>query len=84
MVATVHPLVVRVLPMSRRMGSQVIVPYQGEPYDTTHLRPMGDLGQIILLEWKGRDKDSILSAVEHSNVVINLVGQEWETKNFDF
>uniref|UniRef100_A0A8C6CB02 NADH dehydrogenase [ubiquinone] 1 alpha subcomplex subunit 9, mitochondrial n=1 Tax=Monodon monoceros TaxID=40151 RepID=A0A8C6CB02_MONMO len=84
MAAAVLPRVVRALPMSRRMGSQVIVPYRGEPYDTMHLRPMGDLGQIIFLEWKGRDKDSILRAVEHSNVVINLVGREWETKNFDF
>ncbi|TKC47735.1 hypothetical protein EI555_016425, partial [Monodon monoceros] len=63
-----------------RMGSQVIVPYRCEPYDTMHLRPMGDLGQIIFLEWNGRDKDSIRRAVEHSNVVINLVGREWETK----
>ncbi|XP_059791127.1 NADH dehydrogenase [ubiquinone] 1 alpha subcomplex subunit 9, mitochondrial [Balaenoptera ricei] len=67
-----------------RMGSQVIVPYRCEPYDTMHLRPMGDLGQIIFMEWSGRDKDSIRRAVEHSNVVINLVGREWETKNFDF
>ncbi|XP_007935381.1 NADH dehydrogenase [ubiquinone] 1 alpha subcomplex subunit 9, mitochondrial [Orycteropus afer afer] len=67
-----------------RMGSQVIIPYRCDPYDTMHLRPMGDLGQIIFLEWNGRDKDSIRRAVEHSNVVINLVGREWETKNFDF
>jgi len=40
---------------------------------------MGDLGQIIFLEWDGRNKDSIRRAVKHSNVVINLVGREWET-----
>ncbi|KAG8509045.1 NADH dehydrogenase [ubiquinone] 1 alpha subcomplex subunit 9, mitochondrial, partial [Galemys pyrenaicus] len=67
-----------------RMGSQVIIPYRCEPYDVMHLRPMGDLGQIIFLEWDGRNKDSIRRAVEHSNVVINLVGREWETRNFDF
>uniref|UniRef100_A0A452UHL4 NADH dehydrogenase [ubiquinone] 1 alpha subcomplex subunit 9, mitochondrial n=1 Tax=Ursus maritimus TaxID=29073 RepID=A0A452UHL4_URSMA len=67
-----------------RMGSQMIVPYRCDPYDTMHLRPMGDLGQIIFLEWDGRNKDSIRRAVKHSNVVINLVGREWETKNFDF
>ncbi|KAK2504942.1 hypothetical protein MC885_011085 [Smutsia gigantea] len=32
-----------------RMGSQVIVPYRCDPYDIMHLRPMGDLGQIIFL-----------------------------------
>lgn len=67
-----------------RMGSQVIIPYRCDTYDTMHLRPMGDLGQIIFLEWNGRNKDSIRRAVEHSNVVINLVGRDWETKNFDF
>ncbi|XP_006891427.1 PREDICTED: NADH dehydrogenase [ubiquinone] 1 alpha subcomplex subunit 9, mitochondrial [Elephantulus edwardii] len=67
-----------------RMGSQVIIPYRCDTYDLMHLRPMGDLGQIIFLEWSGRDKDSIRRAVEHSNVVINLVGREWETKNFDY
>nr|XP_004610502.1 unnamed protein product [Sorex araneus] len=67
-----------------RMGSQVIIPYRCDTYDLMHLRPMGDLGQIIFLEWNGRDKDSIRRAVEQSNVVINLVGREWETRNFGF
>ncbi|XP_074859148.1 NADH dehydrogenase [ubiquinone] 1 alpha subcomplex subunit 9, mitochondrial [Carettochelys insculpta] len=67
-----------------RIGSQVIVPYRCEPYDVMHLRPMGDLGQILLLEWDSRDKNSTRRAVEHSNVVINLVGREWETRNFSF
>ena len=29
------------------MGSQVIVPYRGDDYDCRHLKPMGDLGQIM-------------------------------------
>ena len=32
-----------------RMGSQIIIPYRCERYDIMHLRPMGDLGQIIFL-----------------------------------
>ncbi|XP_036311611.1 NADH dehydrogenase [ubiquinone] 1 alpha subcomplex subunit 9, mitochondrial [Pipistrellus kuhlii] len=67
-----------------RMGSQVIVPYRCDTYDYMHLRPMGDLGQIIFLEWNARNKDSIRRAVGHSNVVINLIGRDWETTNFDF
>ncbi|XP_058138600.1 NADH dehydrogenase [ubiquinone] 1 alpha subcomplex subunit 9, mitochondrial [Dasypus novemcinctus] len=67
-----------------RMGSQVIIPYRCDTYDLMHLRPMGDLGQIIFLEWNARNKDSIRRAVEHSNVVINLVGRDWETKNFSY
>lgn len=45
---------------------------------------MGDLGQIIFMEWDARNKDSIKRALEHSNVVINLVGREWETRNYHF
>ncbi|XP_055465404.1 NADH dehydrogenase [ubiquinone] 1 alpha subcomplex subunit 9, mitochondrial [Psammomys obesus] len=67
-----------------RMGSQVIIPYRCDTYDIMHLRLMGDLGQLIFLEWDARDKDSIRKAVQHSNVVINLIGRDWETKNFDF
>lgn len=35
---------------------------------------------LCLQEWDCKDKDSIRRAVEHSNVVINLIGKEWETK----
>uniref|UniRef100_A0A4W3IGC7 NADH dehydrogenase [ubiquinone] 1 alpha subcomplex subunit 9, mitochondrial n=1 Tax=Callorhinchus milii TaxID=7868 RepID=A0A4W3IGC7_CALMI len=67
-----------------RIGSQIVIPYRCDPYDTMHLKPMGDLGQITLLHWDARDKDSIRRAVENSNVVINLVGREWETWNYKF
>ncbi|XP_003463318.1 NADH dehydrogenase [ubiquinone] 1 alpha subcomplex subunit 9, mitochondrial [Cavia porcellus] len=67
-----------------QMGSQVILPYRCDTYDIMHLRPMGDLGQLTFLEWDARDKDSIRRAVQYSNVVINLVGRDWETRNFDF
>ncbi|KFO20235.1 NADH dehydrogenase [ubiquinone] 1 alpha subcomplex subunit 9, mitochondrial [Fukomys damarensis] len=67
-----------------RMGSQVIIPYRCDTYDIMHLRPMGDLGQLIFLEWDARDRESIRRAVQHSNLVINLVGRDWETTNFDF
>ncbi len=32
-----------------RVGSQVVVPYRGDEADYRHLRPMGDLGQIVFL-----------------------------------
>ncbi|XP_059843461.1 NADH dehydrogenase [ubiquinone] 1 alpha subcomplex subunit 9, mitochondrial [Hypanus sabinus] len=67
-----------------RIGSQVVIPYRCDPYDVNHLRPMGDLGQLTFLEWDPRDKDSTRRAVGCSNVVINLVGREWETHNFRF
>uniref|UniRef100_A0A8C7YQW9 NADH dehydrogenase [ubiquinone] 1 alpha subcomplex subunit 9, mitochondrial n=1 Tax=Oryzias sinensis TaxID=183150 RepID=A0A8C7YQW9_9TELE len=67
-----------------RMGSQIIIPHRCDQYDLMYFRPMGDLGQIIFLEWDSKNKDSIKRALEHSNVVINLVGREWETRNFSF
>uniref|UniRef100_A0A8C9T0A4 NADH dehydrogenase [ubiquinone] 1 alpha subcomplex subunit 9, mitochondrial n=1 Tax=Scleropages formosus TaxID=113540 RepID=A0A8C9T0A4_SCLFO len=67
-----------------RVGSQIVIPHRCDQYDTMHLRPMADLGQIIFMEWDARDKDSIKQAIAHSNVVINLVGREWETRNYPF
>uniref|UniRef100_A0A3Q2WZI8 NADH dehydrogenase [ubiquinone] 1 alpha subcomplex subunit 9, mitochondrial n=1 Tax=Haplochromis burtoni TaxID=8153 RepID=A0A3Q2WZI8_HAPBU len=67
-----------------RIGSQIIIPHRCDQYDLMHFRPMGDLGQILFLEWDARNKDSIKQAMENSNVVINLVGREWETRNFRF
>ncbi|KAJ8002752.1 hypothetical protein DPEC_G00162210 [Dallia pectoralis] len=67
-----------------RMGSQIVIPHRCDQYDLMYLRPMGDLGQIIFMEWDARNKDSIRDALAHSNVVINLVGREWETRNFPF
>ncbi|XP_034032943.1 NADH dehydrogenase [ubiquinone] 1 alpha subcomplex subunit 9, mitochondrial [Thalassophryne amazonica] len=67
-----------------RIGSQVVIPYQCDQYNIMHLKPMGDLGQLIFMEWDPKDKDLIQKAVEHSNVVINLVGREWETSNSRF
>ncbi|XP_037110776.1 NADH dehydrogenase [ubiquinone] 1 alpha subcomplex subunit 9, mitochondrial isoform X1 [Syngnathus acus] len=67
-----------------RIGSQIIVPHRCDQYDTMYFKPMGDLGQIIFMEWDAKNKDSIKRALEHSNVVINLVSKEWETRNFPF
>ncbi|CAL8291736.1 unnamed protein product [Boreogadus saida] len=67
-----------------RMGSQIVVPHRCDQYDLMYLRPMGDLGQIIFMEWDARNKDSIKQALQHSNVVVNLVGREWETSNYGF
>ncbi|XP_068595058.1 NADH dehydrogenase [ubiquinone] 1 alpha subcomplex subunit 9, mitochondrial [Brachionichthys hirsutus] len=67
-----------------RIGSQIIIPHRNDQYDIMYLKPMGDLGQIMFMEWDARNKDSIKRALEHSNVVINLVGSEWETRNYRF
>uniref|UniRef100_A0A3P8W5C7 NADH dehydrogenase [ubiquinone] 1 alpha subcomplex subunit 9, mitochondrial n=1 Tax=Cynoglossus semilaevis TaxID=244447 RepID=A0A3P8W5C7_CYNSE len=66
-----------------RIGSQVVVPYRCDPYYIMFMKPMADLGQFFFMEWDPRNKDTIMKAIEHSNVVINLVGKEYET-NFGF
>uniref|UniRef100_A0A8C4H251 NADH dehydrogenase [ubiquinone] 1 alpha subcomplex subunit 9, mitochondrial n=1 Tax=Dicentrarchus labrax TaxID=13489 RepID=A0A8C4H251_DICLA len=67
-----------------RIGSQIVIPHRCDQYDLMYMRPMGDLGQILFMEWDARNTDSIKRALEHSNVVINLVGREWETRNYRF
>ena len=32
-----------------RVGSQVVVPFRGDEHDYRHLRPMGDIGQILFM-----------------------------------
>lgn len=48
------------------------------------LRLVGDLGQVLFMPYDIRDEASLKKAMKHSNVVINLVGRDWETKNFSF
>ncbi|XP_075234464.1 NADH:ubiquinone oxidoreductase subunit 39 [Lycorma delicatula] len=67
-----------------KIGSQIIVPYRGDAYELIKLRLVGDLGQVLFLPFNLRDEESIYNAVKYSNVVINLIGRDWETKNFSF
>ncbi|KAJ7366747.1 NAD(P)-binding protein [Mycena albidolilacea] len=66
-----------------KMGTQVIVPYRDED-EARHLKPMGDLGQIVPMEWDIRSDAQIAECVRHSDIVYNLVGRDYETKNFDY
>lgn len=67
-----------------KIGSQVICPYRADSAEVQHLKVMGDLGQILFHPYYLKDEDSIRKAMKYSNVVINLVGRDWETKNFSF
>lgn len=67
-----------------KMGSQVMVPFRGSEDSPRHLKLMGDLGQIIPIRFDPRDENSMKSAIAKSNVVINLIGREFETRNFSF
>lgn len=66
-----------------KMGTQVIVPYRDED-EVRRLKLMGDLGKVVKMEWDIRDENQIAECVRHSDVVYNLVGRDFETKNFDY
>jgi len=65
-----------------RVGSQVIATWRGDELDARHLKPMGDLGQIIPFEIELRHHESIRKAIENSNVVINLLGKNYPTRYY--
>jgi len=67
-----------------KIGSQIILPYRCDFYDARHLKLVGDLGQVLFQPFDLRDINSIKKSMKYSNVVINLIGRDWETKNFKF
>ncbi|EDV97697.1 NADH dehydrogenase [ubiquinone] 1 alpha subcomplex subunit 9, mitochondrial [Drosophila grimshawi] len=67
-----------------KSGTQMILPYRGDESDVIRLKVCGDLGQVLFHFYNLEDPRSIRDAVKHSNVVINLVGRDYETKNFKF
>ncbi|KAJ7568659.1 hypothetical protein O6H91_01G042600 [Diphasiastrum complanatum] len=73
-----------VVQLLAKTGSQVMVPFRGLEDSHRHLKLMGDLGQIVPMKYDIRDEESIRAAIAKSNVVINLIGKENETRNFSF
>ncbi|KAG9245861.1 putative NADH-ubiquinone oxidoreductase 39 kDa subunit [Calycina marina] len=65
-----------------RQGNTVIVPFR-EEMAKRHLKIAGDLGRVIFTEYDIRNTQSLEESVRHSDVVYNLVGREYPTKNFD-
>lgn len=63
---------------------QLIIPYRGDNYEPMRLKQCGDLGQVYFHPYHLKDEDSIAKSIKYSNVVINLVGRDWETKNFKY
>lgn len=67
-----------------KIGSQMIYPYRGDFYPAMRLKPTGDLGQVLFHFYNLRDEKAIKEAMKYSNVVVNLVGSQWETRNFKY
>lgn len=49
-----------------------------------HLKVAGDLGVVNFVEFDLRNVKSIEDSVKHSDIVFNLIGREYETKNFSY
>lgn len=62
----------------------MILPYRADHYEALRLKLCGDLGQVLFQPYSILKEEDLDKAVRYSNVVINLVGRDWETKNFTF
>lgn len=49
-----------------------------------HLKVSGDLGRVVFIEYDLRNTASIEESVRHSEMVYNLIGRDYTTKNFDY
>jgi NADH dehydrogenase (ubiquinone) 1 alpha subcomplex subunit 9 len=58
------------------------VPFR-EEMAKRHLKVAGDLGRVVFIEMDLRNTQSIEESVRHSDIVYNLVGRDYPTKNFD-
>jgi NADH dehydrogenase (ubiquinone) 1 alpha subcomplex subunit 9 len=58
-----------------------VIPYR-EERTKRHLKVTGDLGRIVFVEYDLRNKESIEASVRHSDIVYNLIGRDYPTKNF--
>ena len=65
-----------------QQGTQVVTPYRGEVERVRHLKVMGDLGQIVQLQFDPRDLKSYEEAISTSDTVYNLIGKNYDTKNY--
>ncbi|KAI9844465.1 MAG: NADH-ubiquinone oxidoreductase 40 kDa subunit [Sclerophora amabilis] len=66
-----------------RQGCNVVIPYR-EEMAKRHLKVAGDLGRVVFMEFDLRNTASIEESVRHSDIVYNLIGRDYPTKNFDY
>lgn len=67
-----------------RNGASIIIPYRANEMDYAHLKPIGEVGQILPIKFHPQDPESIEKAVSKSSIVVNLIGKRWETKNYSY
>jgi len=66
-----------------RAGHRLVLPVRCDDLEVQHLRPLGDLGQVVLLPgFDVRSEAAIARATEASTAVFNLIGAREATRNF--
>ena len=63
-------------------GITLIVPYRGDDMEARHLKLMGDLGRVNPVPYDPRVVDSVRDVVRPSQLVVNLIGKDFETKHW--
>ena len=58
-----------------------MIPYRGEGDEVRHLKQSGDVGKVNPIPFHPRDEQSIRDCIGNSDIVLNLVGKYYETKN---
>jgi uncharacterized protein YbjT (DUF2867 family) len=64
-----------------RVGTALMLPHHGCELEMRDHKVMGDYGQIGIVPFHGRDRDSIRAAVEGSDVVVNCIGKHYQTRH---
>ncbi|KAH6652073.1 hypothetical protein BKA67DRAFT_572817 [Truncatella angustata] len=64
-----------------RQGCHVVIPFRDE-MAKRHLKVTGDLGRVNFVEYDLYNTESIEASVRHSDVVYNLIGRTYPTKNY--
>ena len=63
-------------------GVQCVIPWRGDDMEWRHLKVMGDIGVVAPMPFSPRDEASIDRAMEGCDIVVNLIGKDFETKHF--
>lgn len=63
-------------------GTRCVIPFRGDDMEWRDLRVMGDYGMVVPLPFSPRDEDSIRATIRNSDVVVNLIGKDYETTHY--
>lgn len=63
-------------------GVQCVVPFRGDDMEWRHLKVMGDLGIVAPMPFSPNNIDTVRRAIEGSDIVVNLIGKDWETSHY--